>query len=237
MRPEFEQIINRLDRIRARMEEYIMDKGGKTTGAETLMDYTNAICSIPDLGNVRNGYETFSGNMVLEEIPECLADASQYFTSMYKFCKDCTALKRVPRLYTDHVTSFVYAFYGCSALEEIDGIITTAATTLGECFHNCSSLVRIGNPLNVSNLTSQMDTTFTGCANLEDLEFSGSLKVDTWLSGAPKLTLASLQSVIDSLADLTGTGVSKKITFGARNKAKLSAAQLALVTDKGWVLG
>ena len=91
------------------MEEYIMDKGGKTTGAETLMDYTNAICSIPDLGNVRNGYETFSGNTVLEEIPECLADASQYFTSMYKFCKDCTALKRVLRLYTENVTTFVYA--------------------------------------------------------------------------------------------------------------------------------
>ncbi len=35
----------------------------------------------------------------------------------------------------------------------------------------------------------------------------------------------------------SGTGTSKKITFGARNKAKLSAAQLALVTDKGWVLG
>ena len=49
--------------------------------------------------------------------------------------------------------------------------------------------------------------------------------------------MVSLLSVIDSLADLTGTGVSKKITFGARNKAKLSAAQLALVTDKGWVLG
>lgn len=98
-----------------------MDKGGDTSSAETLLDYTNAICSIPDLGNIRNGYETFSGNTVLEEIPECLADASQYFTSMYKFCKDCTALKRVPRLYTEHVTTFVYAFYGCTALQEIDG--------------------------------------------------------------------------------------------------------------------
>ena len=86
-------------------------------------------------------------------------------------------------------------------------------------------------------LTSQMDTTFTGCANLEVLEFTGTLRVDTWLSGAPKLTVASLLSVIDSLADFSGTGTSKKITFGARNKAKLSAAQLALVTDKGWVLG
>ena len=237
MRPEFEQIINRLGRIRARMEEYIMDKGGKTTGAETLMDYTNAICSIPDLGNVRNGYETFSGNTVLEEIPECLADASQYFTSMYKFCKDCTALKYVPRLYTENVTTFVYAFYGCTALQEIDGLITTAATTLGECFHNCSSLVAIHNPLNVSSLTSQMDSTFTGCANLEYLRFSGTLRVDIWLSGAPKLTVDSLLSVIDSLADFSGTGTSKKITFGARNKAKLTAAQLALVTNKGWVLG
>ena len=89
----------------------------------------------------------------------------------------------------------------------------------------------------VSNLTSQMDTTFTGCANLEYLRFQGSLKVDTWLSGAPKLSLASLQSVIDSLADLTQLGLSKRIYFGARNKAKLNAAQLASVTDKGWVLG
>ena len=237
MREEFQQIINRLNWIRGRMEEYIYDKGGETEDCQTLMDYTNAICSIPDLGNVRNGYETFSGNTVLEEIPECLADASQYFTSMYKFCKDCTALKRVPRLYTENVTTFVYAFYGCTALQEIDGLITTAATTLGECFHNCSSLVAINSAINVSSLTSQMDTTFTGCANLEILTFTGTLRVDTWLSGAPKLTVASLLSVIDSLADFSGTGTSKKITFGAKNKAKLSAAQLAQVTDKGWVLG
>ena len=82
-----------------------------------------------------------------------------------------------------------------------------------------------------------MDSTFTGCSNLEYLRFSGTLRVDTWLSGAPKLTVESLLSVIDSLADFSGTGTSKKITLGARNKAKLSAAQLALVTNKGWVLG
>ena len=50
-------------------------------------------------------------------------------------------------------------------------------------------------------------------------------------------TVETATGLIDSLADLTGTGVSKKITFGARNKAKLSNAQLALVTDKGWTIG
>ena len=239
MREEFQQIINRLKWIRGRMEEYIYDKGGETEDCQTLMDYTNAICSIPDLGNIRNGYEVFAGNTVLEKIQECLADATQNFTSMYKFAMGCTTLKSVPRLYTDNVTNFVYAFYGCTALQEIDGLITNAATTLGECFHNCSSLVAIHNPLNVSSLTSQMDSTFTGCSNLEYLRFSGTLRVDTWLSGAPKLTVESLLSVIDSLADLNQEAVpiTKKITFGARNKAKLSAAQLALVTDKGWILG
>ena len=238
MREEFQQIINRLGWIRSRMEEYIYDKGGDTEGCQTLLDFTNAICSIPDLGNIRNGYETFAGNTVLEKIPECLADATQYFTSMYKFAMGCTALKSVPRLYTDNVTTFVYAFYGCTALEEIDGLITSAATTLGEAFHNCSSLVAIHEPLNVSSITSQMDTTFTGCANLEYLRFSGSLCADIWLSGAPKLTVDSLLSVINSLADLNQMAVptTKKITFGARNKAKLSAAQLALVTDKGWTI-
>ncbi len=64
-------------------------------------------------------------------------------------------------------------------------------------FHNCSSLVRINSAINVSSLTSQMDSTFVGCANLEILTFTGTLRVDTWLSGAPKLTVASLLSVID----------------------------------------
>ena len=238
MRPEFEQIIRRLNWIRGRMQEYIEDKGGSVADYDdTFLGYTNAICSIPDFSQIRNGCETFAGNTVIEKIPEILA--SWNFTSMYKFAKDCTALKHVDRLYTDHVTTFVYAFYGCTQLVDIDGLITSAATTLGEAFHNCSSLVAIHEPLNVSSITSQMDTTFTGCANLEYLRFSGSLCADIWLSGAPKLTVDSLLSVINSLADLNQMAVptTKKITFGARNKAKLSAAQLALVTDKGWILG
>lgn len=42
---------------------------------------------------------------------------------------------------------------------------------------------------------------------------------------------------INALADLTGTDVTKKITLGARNKAKLTEEQLAIATAKGWTLG
>ena len=237
MRQDFEQIIRRIQHIRNRMEEYILDKGGTVEGYDdTLLGYANAICSIPDFSQIRNGCETFAGNTDLEYIPEILG--SGYFTSMYKFAKDCTSLRRVGQLYTNQVTTFVYAFYGCTSLVEIEGIDTSNATTLGECFHYCSSLVRINSPLNVSKVTSQMDSTFTGCSNLVVMEFIGPLKADIWLSGAPNLSLQSLLSVINSLADLNQEAIptTKKITFGARNKAKLSAAQLALATDKGWTV-
>ena len=52
-----------------------------------------------------------------------------------------------------------------------------------------------------------------------------------------KLTVASLLSVLNALADLKGTGLSRKITLGSRNTSKLTAAQLAIATDKGWTLG
>lgn len=237
MRQEFETIIQRLLYVMRRMDEYIAEKGGGTSGTSSLLDYVNTIGSIPDLGNIMNGIEVFAGNTTLERIPECLADTTQGFTSMYKFAKDCTSLRFVPRLYTGNVTSFVYAFYGCTALEEIDGLLTGEATTLGECFHNCSKLVAINEPLNVSKITSQLDTTFTGCASLEYLRFEGTLCADIWLSGAPKLSLDSLHSVIDSLADISQETYTKKITFGAKNKAKLSAASLAEITGKGWTLG
>lgn len=230
-------MLDRLKFIRSRMSGHIANMGGDTAGAESLYELVGRIITIPDFSQIRNGNETFAGNTVIDRIPECLG--SQAFTSMYKFAMGCTALKHVDRLYTENVTTFVYAFHGCSQLQEIDGLITSNATTLGECFHNCSSLVRINSPLNVSKVTSQLDTTFTGCSSLEELRFSGTLKADTWLIGAPKLTLESLQSVIDSLADLTREAVptTKRIYFGAKNTAKLSAAQLATVTDKGWTLG
>lgn len=236
MKEELEQVVRRLQYVRSRMEEYIQEAGGQTTGCSTMLDFVNTISGIPNFSQIYNGGGTFEGNTDLERIPECIN--SQAFTSMYKFAKGCTGLKKVERLYTGNVTTFVYAFHGCTVLEEIEGMLTDNATTLGECFHGCSSLVRIGSPLNVGNIVSQMDTTFTGCSNLEYLRFSGELRVDIWLSGAPKLSVESLQSVIDSLADLASDGASaKKITFGAKNKAKLSEDQLESVSSKGWTLG
>ena len=61
--------------------------------------------------------------------------------------------------------------------------------------------------------------------------------MDIWLSGAWRLSVESLLSALNALADLTATDITKKITLGARNKAKLTEEQLAIATAKGWTLG
>ena len=73
--------------------------------------------------------------------------------------------------------------------------------------------------------------------NVENFTFTREIRVDIWINGCTKLTVASLLSVLNALADLTGTGLSRKITLGSRNTSKLTAAQLAIATDKGWILG
>lgn len=220
----------------ARMDEYLTRQGVDTSDAETIMDYVNLITEVPaGIQHVMEDYHLFKGNTTMTDLPAKLHE--ERFTSMYCFCRGCTALSYVGRLNTANVTDFVYAFYGCTSLTEIDSIDTSSAKSVGEMFHNCSSLVRINAPLDVSNVTSQLDTTFTGCSNLLELRFTGTINVDIWLSGAWRLSVESLLSALNALADLTATDITKKITLGARNKAKLTEEQLAIATAKGWTLG
>lgn len=85
----------------------------------------------------------------------------------------------------------------------------------------------------ISNVKSQIDTTFTACRNLESVSFTGTISVDIWVNGCPKLTLESLLSLLNALAD----GVTDKTcTLGTKNLAKLSETQKAIATSKGWTL-
>ncbi len=229
-------IITKLRNVLSKMDEHIANHSVDTSAAQTMMDYVNMIPEIPSgVQHVMEGYHLFKGNTTMKELPSKMHE--ERFTTMYCFCRGCTALKRVGTLNSHNVTDFIYAFYGCSSLTEIDYIDTSSAESVGEMFHNCSSLVRINSPLDISNVVSQLDSTFVGCSSLQELRFTGTINVDIWLSGAGKLSIDSLLSVLNALTDFTGTGISKKITLGAKNKAKLTSEQLAIATAKGWTLG
>lgn len=102
-----------------------------------------------------------------------------------------------------------------------------------EMFHGCTSLHTISHSLDFSNVESQIDTTFTTCRNLQNVRFSGTINVDIYMNGCPKLTVDSLLSLLNALAD----GVTDKTCkIGSTYLAKLTEEQKAIAIDKGWTL-
>lgn len=65
------------------------------------------------------------------------------------------------------------------------------------------------------------------------MTFAGSIHVDVAVNGCPKLTVASLLSLLNAL---TPGITDKECRIGSRNLAKLTAEQQAIATDKGWTL-
>lgn len=235
MDSKLDLILRSLQTIRNRLDDYIYDRGGDTDGAMTIYDLVNRIGTIPnDIEHVRSGYQLFEGNTVMTQFPRLIKPWN--FTSAYRMCYGCTALEEVDECDLRNATNCMYAFYGCSNLRIIHYLNTDNATSVSEMFHGCKSLVRIGSWVDFSNVSSQMDTTFTSCSALQEIRFKGTIKADLWVNGCSNLSVDSLLSILEALKDFSTTGGTHKLTLGTRNKAKLTAEQLAIATNKGWTL-
>ena len=233
MAATFTSLITRLVNLRLDLAKTLRSKGVDTSDAETLASLIGKaalVDSTSGLNQIRNGYQLLRGNTTLTRFP--VFDTS-VFDSIYQICYGCTALISVPALNTPIVDNMMYAFYGCSNLVEIGGMDTSQITSASEMFHGCKSLRRIGGMLNFSKVRSQIDSTFVSCAALEEVAFVGTISVDIAMNGCPKLTVGSLQSLLNALA----SGVSGlTCNIGSKNLAKLTTAQKTIATGKGWML-
>lgn len=113
---------------------------------------------------------------------------------------------------------------------------TSQVTNFSKSFMNLQALQIInGNPLNFSSATD-VGNTFGACKSLKEVRLvSGSLSRSISFIQSPLLSDASIQSIIDGLADLTGQ-TAQTITFHADVKAKLTTEQIATITSKNWTL-
>lgn len=223
----------RLDALRQHLAGTLRDKGVAITDEETLatlIEKAALVDSTSGMNQIRNGYQLFRGNTTMTVFPEF---DTVSFDSMYQMCYGCTALERVPTLNTSNVANMMYAFYGCTNLQEIGGLDTSQITSASELFHGCKSLRKIGGRLDLSKVTSKIDTTFVSCLSLKEVEFTGEIRVDIAMNGCPKLSTESLVFLLNALSD---TGNGKTCNIGAKNLAKLNAIQKAIATDKGWML-
>lgn len=110
---------------------------------------------------------------------------------------------------------------------------------LSAMFDTCPQLHTIeGIYLKEDGSTGWGSSAFYGCSALENLTIYGTIgRNGLNISWSTRLTHDSLMSIINALQDKTGdTSASWAVTLGADNLAKLTDAEKAIATQRGWTL-
>lgn len=101
-------------------------------------------------------------------------------------------------------------------------------------FYGCTKLVTIDEFGSYSGgeINGGMTDAFTNCTALENVKVKGIIAGNAKFSDCTKLTHDSLMSIINALK----SGTTRTLTLGATNLAKLTDAEKAIATEKGWTL-
>lgn len=169
-------------------------------------------------------------------------DASDWNTSnvttaetMFYGCTNLTSLD-LSNWDVSGLTSMYRTFRLCTALTALDLSSWKNAnniTTMNQTFYYCSKLTSLDlSSWDVSKVTI-MSSAFTSCSALTDFKAPKNISVAVSFSPCTNLTHDSLMSIINNLATVTS---SKTLTLGSTNLEKLTDAEKAIATNKGWTL-
>lgn len=141
---------------------------------------------------------------------------------MYKMFRECSSITEIPKLDTSNVASMQDMFFKCTSLTTVPMLDASNVSNIRDIFNNCSSLVTLGGlkNLGMSYSTNWIENVSEATLNLSD---------------SPLLTHDSLMNVINNLYDIKSKGVkTQTLQLGNTNKAKLTAEEIAIATNKGW---
>lgn len=175
-------------------------------------------------------------------------------TDMRQMFSYCVKLTSVQLMNTGNVTDMVSMFENCYSLGSISPIDASSATTMSKMFYYCEKLtsVQLMNTGNVTDMSemftgcrkltsipamdtskvTNMDYIFNYCVALTAIHMTG-MKVSFGISHSTKFTREALVEILNNLATVT---TSPTLTMGSTNLAKLTDADKAIATGKGWKL-
>ena len=112
----------------------------------------------------------------------------------------------------------------------------SSARSIDQAFRDATNLTSV--TIKYLRETCSLSSTFFGCTGLTDLTFYQSTIGKTLsLSSCTKLTGETIFSqIIENLANKAASGTTETLTLGATNLAKLTDAEKAVATQKGWTL-
>jgi hypothetical protein len=130
-------------------------------------------------------------------------------------------------------TTLSEVFNSSTIITHIGVIDASSATTCGYIF-NCASALKTVDKFIVTDKITSFAGAFDYCPALENIVFEGTIAANMNVSACTKLTRESLLSIIAALKKFTsGTHT---LTIGDTNKAKLTADEIKVGTDKGWTI-
>lgn len=120
-----------------------------------------------------------------------------------------------------------------TAIPEVNVSNSTSTTYL---FGNCNNLTKIEKLILSDSGEQDLSNAFSSCGKLVDIVIEGVIGTNGLNMSACPLSHDSLLSVINALKDYAGDTSTHTCTLGATNLAKLTDAEKAIATEKGWSL-
>lgn len=131
------------------------------------------------------------------------------------------------------VVNALSLFEGAENLTNLPRLDLGACTSMANTFRKCKSLVSIDSLKLNENIAFSL--TFYECSALEEIRIEGLIGKSLEIKDSPLLSVASVQSIIDCLKDLTGQ-TQQTLTLHATVGANLTQAQKDAITAKNWQL-
>lgn len=228
----------------------VESSGGDSSFYEVPMSDTVAtlwVKSIPalDLSSFNTLNNAFKNYQALTSVGMLNTPNLKYISQTFY---NCYSLKSIAKFNTSNVTSMSETFYNCSALTEVPQFNTSKVVTFNKAFYGCSSLKTIpeldcGSATNITDMVDKC-TKLTNLGGFKDLgkAYTTSASASTtaytlYLYQSTNLTHDSLMNVINGVYDIASKGCKNQTLYlGDTNKAKLTAEEIAIATNKGWTI-
>ena len=219
--------IQRLQTAKANIKSAIEEKGVEV-GNGTIDTYAEKINEI-SVGSGGIDYDTFWDNY------QDNGNRTRYGSAFYgEGWNDTTFKPKYPIIISGDSSVDYASVFSYGGMTEINVDISIDAPSLQLAFNQNRSIVTIKKIILLRDDVS-FDRTFVNATNLESITFEGVISKNIGFPSSSKLSNASIQSIIDHLADLTG-GTTQTLTFHKTVGNKLTDTQKATITAKNWTL-
>jgi hypothetical protein len=208
--------------------------GGGSGGGENMLDYATSIYGMFSKAIFAEGTD-------LEVTFGTKVSSTENTLGLGYIANGTIGLKAIkinsPTKFTSGL-SLAYAFC-VNPVEIIDlsGMVQPIVVTdFSRCFMNCANLREIRGVFDMSKSPSTANAFHGGSSKVEEIRFAqGTIKVSVSIANWGNLSDASIQSIIDGLADLTG-GTAQTLTLHPTVGAKLTDAQKTAASTKNWTI-